>query len=193
MENTVNFVLSNTTVMRGSKWLATKAGFFCVPAKGVFSTYKAAARLQYRTSKRGNARASVCSTAVFGGPLFCLPTKCRTHHDSPHRNSHTRRSATQSSRNAPGRGHYSHTEKSSKKTGKIPEKRGVPAFEYRGFQAILEPNTALSTPVHTFTFVHNLPQEAGQHAIENGHFVFKNNKRQSLARGQYSGRVLFIM
>lgn len=95
MENTVTFTASNTTSKRGPERLATKAGLFCVPATGVFSTYKAAARLQYRTGKPGNARASVCSTAVFGGPLFCLPVKCRTHGDSPRRNYHTSGTALQ--------------------------------------------------------------------------------------------------
>ncbi len=86
MKNTIIFVTSNIT-MRGPAARNLKAGFFCVSETGVFSTYKAAACLQYRTGKTGNARASVCSTAVFGGPLFLSAYKCRTHH--AHRNSHT--------------------------------------------------------------------------------------------------------
>ena len=156
-----NFTPSNTHTVRGSQWLAIQAGFFCCYAKGSLS-YKSA-RL-YRVLRSTLPAQVVYLTAVFGGPFFCPPAKVKYTH-VPSRNSHARRSATQGSRNAPGRGHYSHTAKTDEKVRECLEKTGVSVARHRGFQAILEPNTVLSTPVHTVTFSNYLCKGTRQHAI----------------------------
>lgn len=89
MKNTVIFATSKFIIARAAA-RNLKAGLFCVSETGVFFTYKAAARLQYRTPDRGKLPRKQCvSTAVFGGPLFCLPVNVGTHH--AHRNHNTAR------------------------------------------------------------------------------------------------------
>jgi hypothetical protein len=87
MKNTLIFTPSKCIIARANGSHSQGGLFLCLRNR-CFSTYKAAARLQYRTGKTGKLPRKQCvSTAVFGGPLFCLPVNVETH--NAHRNSHT--------------------------------------------------------------------------------------------------------
>ena len=135
MENTVIFA-SSTSLLCGSKRLAIhKASLFCIPAKGVFLPISGG--LPLPNAKKRTARAIGLVDGGIRQAAF-LSAYVNKSNNAPSRNSHTGRSATQSSRNAPRRGHYSHTAKTDEKVRERLEKTGVPVARNRDYPIILE-------------------------------------------------------
>ncbi len=79
----------SNSLMRG-QMLAPKAGFFCANHEGYFTpTYWRPAFTEPLFEEATPAQVD-CLTAVFGGPLFCLPKNVKQSRHA-HRNSHTYR------------------------------------------------------------------------------------------------------
>lgn len=77
----------SNSLMRG-QMLAPKAGFFCANLEGYFTpTYWRPAFTEPLFEEATPAQVD-CLTAVFGGPLFCLPKNVKQSNHA-HRNSHT--------------------------------------------------------------------------------------------------------
>ena len=88
----VIFVPSNAVKIRGSEWLAQKAGFFCLHAKGVFLPIKRRPAIITEPRREAMPAEVVRWTAVIGGPLFCPLTNVQRIHYA-HRNKILRRPA----------------------------------------------------------------------------------------------------
>ena len=88
----VIFVPSNSLIVRGSEWLAQKAGFFCSYAKGVFLPIKRRPAIITEPLREVTPAQVDCWTAVIGGPLFCPLTNVQQSSHA-HRNKILRRPA----------------------------------------------------------------------------------------------------